>query len=414
MTIMLKATLNLLLAGLLFLALTACGAEDGDLIPPSVTYDEATVLPANRPLAAPDRLLPTDTVRLVGTMSDDATLSAEVSTSAPAVLTTVPGSPTGTWSCDVTGLVEGENIVYVTATDPVGNNQLLQIPIVVDLTGPLMTIDQYTTPLPPGTQTVAGTVSELGSGVSVDVLDSSMVTVISGVAATVDATVWSADLNLALGDDVYTVVATGTDPLGNTTVTPATQVISVDSVTPAPVLTVATPALPVISASTLLPFNGTVDPACTLLLNGVPVTVAAGSWSADIGGLTAGLHVSILDACSGGSVLRALIYTDLDPPQVLTADRLLPVGATTVTIDFGEDMDPAVANVNLSLLDSDDAPLIIQSASSTARSFTFTLAAGLPAGIYTATLASFDTAQLADARGNLLAFPYSWKIKVKP
>lgn len=403
---MLRTLTHILLAGSLLLALAACGAEDGDLTPPDVTFDGGVVSPA--------ALLPTDIVSLSGTMSADATIDVATSSAAVAYNLVLPTATT--WTCDVTGLVEGENIIYVTATDPVGNNRLLQISIVVDLTGPLMSIDQYQTPVLSGAQVVAGTVSELGSTVNVVVTDG-VGTTVDTASATVDGTIWSASVNLGPGDDIYTVTATGTDLLNNSSLTPATQTIEVDNTTPAPSLSVAAPVLPVISSVFPVQFSGSVDPLCpTLTYNGIPVTITAGAWGpVDISTAVGGVNVVTFDACNGGSVLRTLLYNDISAPLPIDVSRQLTAGATTITIDFAEAMGSAVDIVNLVLVaDTSGSPVtLINAQAPTSRSFTFTTGLGLSAGIYTATLESFDTALIADARGNVLVVPYSWKIKVQ-
>lgn len=395
---------NLLLAGLLLTALAACGAKDGDLTPPDVAFDGGGAG------FSPTR---STSATLTGTKSVDATIDVEINTAASVVNLLQDAT---TWSCDVAGLVEGVNTIYVTATDPVGNNRQLQITIVVDLTGPVVTIDQYQTPVLPGLQVVAGTVSELGSSVAVDVQDSNGLTVLSGVTAAVDGHVWSADIDLSgQPDDIYTVTATGTDSLGNISTYPVSKTVQIDNATPAPLLTVTSPALPAISADTAVSLNGTVDPACALTVNGLPVSVTAGSWGpVDAAAGVNGVNIATIDACDGGSVVKALLYKDAEAPQVLDASRFLTAGDSVIDVDFGEEMSATIDVSNLTLLDETETPVTVATAELLAgnRTYRFTTSLPLAAGTYTATLQTTDVASVADLRGNLLAAAYTWKIRV--
>jgi|GEM_PF-6981348 len=413
---MLKPTLNQLLTGLLFLLLVACGAQDGDVTPPTAAYDGGGIVltAANRPLTWPDKLFPTDIVQLTGTMGADATIAVSTGTSAVAYNLIATG---GLWSCDVTNLAEGLNVIYVEAADSTGNSTLLQISIVVDLTGPVLTFDQYKTPSPAEVQIFAGTVNELGAEVTVTVTDALNNIVTTGSDLLPDGNVWAVSLDLsALPDGPYTVTANGTDTLDNVSAQSISQLIVVYSAAPA--FAVLTPLLPVITGVSPVTLTGTVDPACTSLImnsTGIPLD-GSGIWTGPLVGLVINRNILTFDACTGGSVQKVLAYLDQSVSQPLSVSRDLPV-TNPVVVSFGEEMtpDPTIDTANLAIIDSLDNPVPVLSVVPLgSRSFQFTTG-GLTLGeTYTVTLQSADAVPgvpIRDARGNALVYPYSWKLK---
>ncbi len=120
----------------------------------------------------------------------------------------VAAGPAGTWSVQVTGLVEGSNSLSFTATDLANQQTLVAAAITLDTTPPLLTLAAVATPTALGAQVLSGTVEP---GVVPVVL------AFSGATAgpvTVSGNAWSAPLtNLAAGVNGFAVTAT--DAAGN-------------------------------------------------------------------------------------------------------------------------------------------------------------------------------------------------------
>jgi len=386
-----------LLAGLLLL-LAACGAEDGDLTPPDVAFDGG---------GAGFSPTQSTSAHLTGTKSADATIDIDINTAASVSNLVQDAS---IWSCDITGLVEGSNTIYVTATDPVGNNRQLQITIVVDLTGPKVTLDQY-----------QGTVGELGSTVEISTDGGLSWSPVDGV----DANLWWYTFTGADGTS-YDVQVRGTDRVGNVTAVADYAVLpalSVDSLAPAFSIDQAVPyVLPApltdstASLSGLRPSGATLTVANTPASSYVLDTSSATVWTLNYSILAGGNTVATFAVDDAGNVAQAkvLLWRDLDAPQVLDVPRSLSPGSASIDVDFGEEMSATIDIANLTLLDETGTAVTLASAELLAgtRTYRFTTSLGLVAGTYTATLQTTDTAPLLDARNNALAAPYIWKIRV--
>jgi len=410
---------NLLLAGVLLTLLAACGATDGDLTPPDVTFDGAVVLPTSRPLTIPDRLEPTDIVALKGDKSADATIDVEINTAA-SVSNLVQTD--NAWSCEVTGLIEGTNTIYLTATDPVGNNRQLQISIIVDLTGPKVTIDQYSTPSSATTQVLAGTVAELDSDVEVSTDGGASWSLADGV----DANLWWYTFTGTDGS-IYDVQVRGIDRLGNVTAAENYAVLpelKVDST--APVFTV-NQTLPFVLPDPLLDptvaLSGLRTSGATLVVTNAPaspyildVSSSMTEWTLNYSNLPSGNTVATFTVDDAGNVAQAkvLLWRDTTAPAVIDVSRDINVG-DPIVVWFGEEMDANIHPSNLVLLDSLGTAITVDSAvyDMPTRSFSFASAALETGMVYTATLQSLvspDT--LLDQRGNAVAL-FSWKVRVR-
>ena len=388
-----KILFNLCLACCLSLLLFACGAEDGDLTPPDVTFDGGINSPTS------------DTfVSLSGTMSADATIEVDVNPTAAVSNLIAAG---GVWSCDVTGLEEGGYVIYVTASDPVVNSRQLQINVVVDWSGPVVTIGQFVTPTPTTTQILAGTVDEFGAFVEISTDGGGS----WSAADFVDGKIWQ--FAFAGAEGTYDIRVRATDrvtPLSNTTdpADYALAIVVVDSTTPAPAFAVTSHTLPILTANASEPLVGTVDPLCELKLNGTVVPVAAGVWTANLG--LAGTRTATFDICGGGSVQKILTYRDLDLPVVVEWSS--PT-LNSIQIEFSEPMDAAtIAAENLTVVDSAGVALSVLSVTADSdRTFTFTTDLLTVGETYTVTVLATTTFTATDSRGNSIGAGFSWTFK---
>jgi hypothetical protein len=400
---------------LLIVTLSGCAPEENDLVPPDVTFDGGVETPTA-----------STTATITGSMDPGSTIEVDLTTSAT-VNGLVQDPVAGTWEFTVDNLIEGANLILVSVSDTVGNTRTIQMTIVVDLTAPVTTIMQYPVTAQPGNFTFAGTVDESDSSVAVDVYDSSAGLVSSG-AATVDANIWHADLDLSLQPDgLYTVVATGTDRLGNQqqltdTTPPAEQGITLDSGSPS--FAVTTPVLPVILATTVDSqlFVGTTD--IDNVLTVTPSTsiiqpVGVVDWSATVSLIGAGTNVVTFHVSDGvlATEQKVLIVRDQTAPTVVHWSS--PV-LDEISILFNESMafdpDPLLSTIgveNLTVVDSTGTVVPVNSVTASAdlKTITFVTDLLVSGDTYTATLQTTTTYLVEDGRGNSLATSYSWTFK---
>ncbi|MBE0499975.1 MAG: Ig-like domain-containing protein [Desulfuromonadales bacterium] len=396
-----------LLFCLLLFSLTGCSPEENDLLPPDVTFDGGVTTPT----AA-------TTIPVSGTMDPGSTVEVFVIGGGD-YTNLIQDTVLGIWSFTLENLQAGTNIVQVQASDAVGNSRIIQLSILVDLTGPVTTIDQYPVTAQAGIFTFAGTVTEAASSVFVELYDSSVVPslVVSG-AASVDANVWRIDFGLgSLADGVYTVVATGTDRLGNLSAAPAEQMITIDS-SSAPFAITTPAALPVVLADPInvaeVLFIGNALPGRTLMVS--PSTTVnqpdgGGNWDATVSGLSAGKTVVTFDIDNGSSVQQVLIVRDLTAPTVV---QWSSPSLTTIEILFSETMDPLTIDVdNLLVVDSaqNDVAVNTVAADSSNTIFTFTTDSLVVGETYKATLQNSLNTTIKDGRGNSFAFSNLWTFK---
>ncbi len=392
---------------LLLFSLPGCSPEENDLLPPDVAFDGGVTTPT----AA-------TTIPISGTMDPGSTVEVFV-TGGGAYSNLIQDTVLGTWSFTLDNLLEGANIVQVQASDVVGNSRIIQLSILVDLTGPVTTIDQYPVTAQAGIFTFAGTVTEAVSSVFVEVYDSSVVPflVVSG-AASVDANVWTIDFDLSLlSNGEYTVVATGTDRLGNLSAASSEQMITIDS-SSAPFAITTPIALPVVLADPInvaeVLFIGTTLPGSTLM---VPFSTTVnqpdggGTWDATLSGLPAGKTVVTFDIDNGSTVQQVLIVRDLTAPTVV---QWSSPSLTTIEILFSETMDPLTLGVdNLLVVDSAATDVAVNTVTvdSSNTIFTFTTDALVVGETYKATLQNSLNSTIKDGRGNSFAVSNLWTFK---
>lgn len=389
--------------------LSGCAPDESDLTPPKASFDGVVESPTTSPTAF-----------ILGTMDPGSIVTVYVSPTA-----TVTGLTTSDnlWSFTLNDMVENIYGVVVTFTDEIGNSRSINLTIVVDLTGPVTTIDQYPLIAQPGMFTFAGTVTESNSAVSVEVFDMGGLSKAGPVRVSADADIWSANLDLSgfvSGD--YTVSATGIDRLDNISITPTTQLVTLDEESPA--FVISQPAtLPVVlsdpSTVSRLFFDGTRLSGALLAVtstSGVvdPVDLSDLSdpllWNRDVSSLSAENSVVTFDVNDGGTIEKILVVRDQTVPKVV---KWLSLDDTSVSVEFNESMNAAtIEPANLTILDSNATLVNVSGVVSNGdRNFTFAtdlLAAG---ETYTATLQTTDNFWVEDARGNSIGVSYVWTFK---
>ncbi|WP_432823473.1 hypothetical protein [Trichloromonas sp.] len=180
------------------------------------------------PVVSPTK---TDYQLLSGAMEAGTTISIQVDTSA------IPGSvvyPTPTsWQCEVTGLVEGENAITISATDAHGRSGSLATGILLDITAPDLAINPVVSPTIQANQMVSGAI-ETGA----------TVTVLSGGPATIGpvlyptATTWTCQVTgLVPGDNLIQAIAA--DSVGNV----AMEQVTITYQPPPPLTLAVSPAV---------------------------------------------------------------------------------------------------------------------------------------------------------------------------
>jgi hypothetical protein len=117
-----------------------------------------------------------------------------------------------TWSAEISGLVEGPNVVTVRVLDIDGIEATTTETITIDTAPPAATLNPVITPTNLATQTITGT-REAGSAVLVSVNGG------APVPATGSGTSWSFSASLEPGNNTISVAAT--DAAGNVTELPA-------------------------------------------------------------------------------------------------------------------------------------------------------------------------------------------------
>ncbi|NNE10762.1 MAG: LPXTG cell wall anchor domain-containing protein [Ilumatobacter sp.] len=251
----------------------------------------------------------------------EAGATIEVTVDGESVTTTV--APGGAWAVAIpTTLADGEHVVSVTATDPVGNSSTANQNLLVDTT----TFVSITSP--PLTNDATPTISGLGSpGDAVDVSAGGqmMTTIVAGDGA------WSVEVPAVLADGPLTVSVTSTDDAGN--VATATQELTVDTELAAVVTS------PTVDNDETPRISGTGEPgaAVTVEIAGETLTTVVaddGTWSVDVGTpLPDGPHtglVTVVDPAGNTTSFAHLIV--VDTVAQLTSTDPGPVMDSTPTI----------------------------------------------------------------------------------
>jgi hypothetical protein len=424
---------------LMFIIFSGCAPEENDLVPPNAAFDGSVETPT--PL--------TTTPVISGTMDIGSIVEVDVTTGA-IVNGLIQDPDAGTWSFFISDMVEGENIILVSVADVVGNTRTIQLSIVVDLTGPLVTLDQYISYTPVPSQTLAGTIGEVNAEIEYCVqwvsnpsCDPALPVWSPVDPADVNGTLWQHPFNF-VDVGLYTVMVRGIDNLGNLT-DPAAYA-SVDIIydsTNAPVFTVnqALQTLPIVMSDGIAALDGTYDNLnFDLVLSTSPVTslvfdqadpLGSDTWTLDFDNLPAGNTVATfsIQDLTPAEVAQAniLIVRDLSGPVLI--DTVPVPGATGVntgtglTLTFSETMDPAtIVNEMIVLTDDQDVqvpftitlpavgPLALD------REFTFTPDATLVSGTeYSVSVVNPAAQAATDQYGNGLIPPtFIWTFTTAP
>lgn len=238
----------------------------------------------------------------------------------------------GAWSCvPSTPLREGDHSITATATDRAGNS------------GPAsaihsFTVDTVAPTAPSFSSPVSGNVindatpaingaAEAGSSVSVK---EGTITVCSATAGVSDT--WSCTPSPALSEGTHTLVATATDPAGNTSAISANHSFTVDTTAPeAP--SVSSPTDGGIINATLPTMVGTAEPNSTVTVTegGASVCTATsdvdGNWSCTPStSFATGSHTvkaKATDAAGNSSTLRTITFS-IDTSAVSTPSIITP------------------------------------------------------------------------------------------
>lgn len=398
------------LGGSLFL--TSCGPENQDLTPPAITLDGG--LPRRTQSAGPHLFS--------GTLEAGATLNIDVSTTATISNLTYGG---GLWSFEANDLVEGFNIFEIEATDVNYNTQVLYVTIDLDLVGPVVTLNQFTTVTPYTTQTLAGTVAELDAQDVIVSLDG------GSTAFSVDdinGGIWTYSANF-VSDGTYEVWVWGIDYLGNEPTDPSElivkQTIVVDSTAPDFTVTESLPLIitPDPANTTSTELNGTIDAVnydFTFLTN--PVTSIAlvdpiPNWKLSIDDIPAGITLGTfaIEDTTPTEVSQAniMIIRDLSGPFLI--DNQPDYGETGVSINtkltltFSETMDETtVIGDMIVLTDSNgvETPVTVDLPVAPFRTFTFTPDVSLTSSTeYTVLVINPAAGDVTDQYGNSFVPP---------
>ena len=340
------------------------------------------------------------------------------------------------WSATVSTLLAGSNLITVTASDPTGNQRVLQFYLTYD---PL-TIESYTTPIADGTagEIIAGLFDPdpdpLGTGDQIV----PQIQIGSASAVPVNVTsgsdIWSYPLS-GLADSSSTLV-TVTFAHPNTTIGTVTKTvtIAVNSSAPSvtfeeqlPWVTSDGPGMFQVTIPSLRLINGTVDPSVTAVTvtptpTATPVVDSTtGKWSATLARLVSGKNTVTASATANNvtTVVHNLLRYDVETSPLLR--QLTPaLGATdvavgtdssptTVTAEFANVMNATTITATTFTLNDGNTSTVTYDAAT--RIATLTPGAPLTAATtYTATL----TTAIQDANGNALAAPLSWSFTTAP
>lgn len=398
-----------LLLCLALMATVGCSPDEGDLIPPSVTFDGAQT-PRNDP-----------NVTLTGTMEEGAEVVAESDVGATFGTVTYP-TPT-TWSVDAT-LVDGSNVIGIRATDIAGNSTTLLFSLFLDRTGPTIATNQFQTPAANSvtSQVLAGTTGELGAEVSLD----------QSTWFPANSDIWQLNVTGLLADTVNTVDIYGRDLLGNVS---GPFNVDLELAATSPVLTVASPAIPVVIADPVnddfVTVSGSKDTACELSATSTSGVVAltgegvgSTAWSADLTLLGSGITQLVLTengtGCSGTSVAYVLVVRDLTAASVLDSvptngARITAPYPTDITVIFSEDMDFAtIAAENLTVTDSAGTTVTVSGVTQVdSRTYDFSIGALAIDETYDVQLSGTTSFTVSDTQGNPLSATFAWSFRTE-
>lgn len=270
------------------------------------------------------------TITISGTVEANSTVA--VTTDTTAIASAVAYTSATTWTCDITGLVPGNNIITATATDGAGNTASQTATVVYVIPAPELTLNAgLPTLVRDASLVISGTVAA-DATVSV-----SNTTTGTTEAAVVTGTTWSYTATLVSGVNNFTVTA---QKPGSSLAVISTSV-TLDAV--APILAVS--ALPTGSYTSTQTQNvsGTVTDANldSVTVNGQPVAVTNGTFSTAVTLVTGANTVTVAasDLLGNTSFDTRTIFFDTATPVITVAspaDNAI-TNATTLIISGSVD-----------------------------------------------------------------------------
>ena len=269
---------------------------------------------------------------ITGTMENGAEIT--VTTAAPASVDTATYPTAGTWSCAVSGMIEGITTITVTATDAAGNSAQINATIMGDVTAPAVSINSPVAGITNDSTPTLSYATEPEAAVVVKVDGAVVVTGNNQALA-------------ALTDGEHTIRVEATDTAGNTGF--AVVTFTVDTVAPAVAIDpVTTP-----TNQTSQTITGTVE-------NGSVVTVSAtapasagtvsyptaGTWSSVITGMAEGattITATATDAAGNSAQTNATITVDVTVPAVSINSPVAGItNDSTPTLSYATEPEAAV------------------------------------------------------------------------
>ncbi|GFE56446.1 Ig-like domain-containing protein [Geobacter sp. AOG1] len=264
----------------------------------------------------------TPNITISGTVEASSTVAVTTSTSAAA--SAVAYTSATTWTCDITGLVPGGNVLTVTATDGAGNTAIQSVNVIYTIPAPSLTLG---TGLPTLTRvpnlTLTGMVD---AGATVSVSQNGVAGTVTGNAV-VAGTGWSYAATLVEGSNNFTITAQtpgSSAAVINTSVT-------LDTTPPA--LTVSALADGSYTSTQTQNIAGTVTDANlnSVTVNGQPVAVANGTFSTAV-------------TLAGDANVVSIVATDL-LGNTSTDARTIYFNATAPVITIASPADNAITNL---------------------------------------------------------------------
>ncbi len=290
-----------------------------------ITYDSIAPTVGINPVVTPTNV---NTQTVTGMREADAVITASVSTSATVGAVTYPTATT--WSCVLSGLIEGANNITATATDSAHNSATAAVGITFDSVPPTVTISSVITPTKINAQTISGN-RESGANITVTVNTSATV----GAVSYPTSTTWICTIS-SFAQELNTITVTAKDAAANSAT--ATAGITYDSIAPAVSINpVATPTN--VNTQTI---TGTreADAVITASVNtsatvGSVTYPTATTWSFLITGLAEGANnitVTAKDAANNSATTTAGITYDSMPPTITINPVATPTKLKSQTI----------------------------------------------------------------------------------
>ena len=286
----------------------------------SFTVDTVAPSVAISPVTTPTNV---SNQTITGTMEAGATVTVAVNTTATAGPVTYP-SPT-TWSCAITGLVDGANNIAVTATDAANNSATAATSIAYDSVAPTVSI----------TSPAAGVTNDNTPLLTLDKGDGTAVVKVDG--AIVDtASGQSLD---ALTDGSHTVRVESTDAAGNTGFAEVSFII--DTIVPSVSINQVT--TPTNVGSQTITGNRESGATITAAVNtsasvGSVTYPTATTWSCEINGLIEGANNVIVTATDTGAnsatASASIIYDVTAPGVAITSPAAAPTNDNTPHLTY--------------------------------------------------------------------------------